>query len=189
LDKLYATRNAYRKRAAGDKTPCTRWPRRTAALRDFDPFRPAPCRLGVDTVEKDFKGGSPSNIDSRRASNEQHRFKNPFARIRLFQLLIPQLHFGYFFNSIGQPRPKHLGRWANHVRNALRAYTISDAAPGDGRNTNELRCSPSRQPRAHRVNRVNLLLDRLRLAAPRAAAPRIAFHCREGPANPAGTKQ
>src|SRR6266487_5411693 len=129
------------------------------------------------------------NIDSRRASNEQHRFKNPFARIRLFQLLIPQLHFGYFFNSIGQPRPKHLGRWANHVRNALRAYTISDAAPGDGRNTNELRCSPSRQPRAHRVNRVNLLLDRLRLAAPRAAAPRIAFHCREGPANPAGTKQ
>src|SRR6266404_4653510 len=25
-----------------------------------------------------------SNIDSRRASNEQHRFKNPFAQIRLF---------------------------------------------------------------------------------------------------------
>jgi len=64
----------------------------------------------------------------------------------------------------GQPRPKHLGRWANHVRNARqKAYTISDAAPGDGRNTNELCCSPSRQPRAHRVNRVNLLLDRLRL--------------------------
>src|SRR6266487_1897260 len=147
------------------------------------------CPSWVDTVEKGILRGSLSNIDSRRASNEQHRFKNPFARIRLFQLLIPQLHFGYFFNSIGQPRPKHLGRWANHVRNALRAYTISDAAPGDGRNTNGLRCSPSRQPRAHRVNRVNLLLDRLRLAAPRAAAPRIAFHCREGPANPAGTKQ
>ena len=25
-----------------------------------------------------------SNIDSRRASSEQHRFKNPLARIRLF---------------------------------------------------------------------------------------------------------
>jgi hypothetical protein len=41
-----------------------------------------------------------SNIDSRQASNEQHRFKNPFARIRLFQNLIPQLHFGDFFNTI-----------------------------------------------------------------------------------------
>jgi hypothetical protein len=45
-----------------------------------------------------------SNIDSRQASNEQHRFKNPFARIRLFQNLIPQLHFGDFFNTIDPKR-------------------------------------------------------------------------------------
>jgi hypothetical protein len=30
--------------------------------------------------------------------------KNPFVRIRLFQILIPQLHFGDFFNTIGQLR-------------------------------------------------------------------------------------
>jgi hypothetical protein len=36
--------------------------------------------------------------------NEQHRFKNPFARIRLSQILIPQLRFGDFFNTIGQTR-------------------------------------------------------------------------------------
>jgi hypothetical protein len=29
---------------------------------------------------------------------EPSRFKNPFARIRLFQILIPQLRFGDFFN-------------------------------------------------------------------------------------------
>ena len=34
----------------------------------------------------------------------QARFKNPFVRIRLFQILIPQLHFGDFFNTIGQLR-------------------------------------------------------------------------------------
>jgi hypothetical protein len=58
------------------------------------------CRLRVDTVEKGILMGSLSNIDSRRASND----KNPFARIRLFQILIPQLHFGDFFNTIGQFR-------------------------------------------------------------------------------------
>src|SRR5258708_24401012 len=57
-------------------------------------------------LKKDFEGGSLSNIDSRRVPNEQHRFKNPFARIRLFQILIPQLRFGDFFNSIGHERPK-----------------------------------------------------------------------------------
>jgi hypothetical protein len=35
--------------------------------------------------------------------NEQHRFKNPFARIRLFQILIPQLRFGDFFNTAKTP--------------------------------------------------------------------------------------
>jgi hypothetical protein len=54
----------------------------------------------TDTVEKGILRGPLSNIDSRRASNEQDRFKNSFARIRLFQILIPQLHFGYFFNTI-----------------------------------------------------------------------------------------
>jgi hypothetical protein len=53
-----------------------------------------------DAVEKGFGGGPLSNIDSRRASKEQHRFKNPFAQIRLFQILIPQLNFCYFFNAI-----------------------------------------------------------------------------------------
>ena len=51
-----------------------------------------------------LREGSPSNIDLRRASNEQHRFKTPFARIRLFQTLIPQLHFGDFFNVIDPKR-------------------------------------------------------------------------------------
>jgi hypothetical protein len=59
-------------------------------------------RFRVDTVEKGILRGPLSNIDSRRASNEQDRFKKSFARIRLFQILIPQLHFGYFFNTIGQ---------------------------------------------------------------------------------------
>ena len=58
----------------------------------------------TDTVEKGFREGSPSNIDSRRASNEQHRFKTPFARIRLFQTFIPQPHFGDFFNAIDPDR-------------------------------------------------------------------------------------
>src|SRR6266508_3624704 len=62
------------------------------------------CPSWVDTVEKGILRGSLSNIDSRRASNEQHRFKDPFARIRLFQILIPQLHFGDFFNSIDPNR-------------------------------------------------------------------------------------
>jgi hypothetical protein len=40
--------------------------------------------------------------------NEQHRFKNPFARIRLFQILIPQLRFGDFFNTIDPSLPSAL---------------------------------------------------------------------------------
>jgi hypothetical protein len=51
-----------------------------------------PLSPWVDTVEKGFCEGSSSNIDSRRASNEQHRF----ARIRLFQTLIPQLRLETF---------------------------------------------------------------------------------------------
>ena len=66
-------------------------------------------RFVTDTVEKGILRGPLSNIDSRRASNEQDRFKNSFARIRLFQILIPQLHFGYFFNTIGQTRTSSLG--------------------------------------------------------------------------------
>src|SRR5262245_63398970 len=62
------------------------------------------CPLWVDTVEKGFWGRSLSNIDSRSNATAQSRFKNPFVRIRLFQILIPQLHFGDFFNSIGQLR-------------------------------------------------------------------------------------
>src|SRR5262249_16063373 len=54
----------------------------------------------TDTVEKGFWGRSLSNIDSRSNATAQSRFKNPFVRIRLFQILIPQLHFGDFFNSI-----------------------------------------------------------------------------------------
>src|SRR6266481_1873450 len=61
--------------------------------------------LRVDTVEKGFWGGCLSNIDSRSSAPAQSRFKNPFVRIRLFQILIPQLHFGDFFNTIGQNRP------------------------------------------------------------------------------------
>src|SRR5260370_29580674 len=60
------------------------------------------CPGGVDTVEKGFWGGCLSNIDSRSSARAQSRFKNPFVRIRLFQILIPQLHFGDFFNTIGQ---------------------------------------------------------------------------------------
>jgi hypothetical protein len=54
----------------------------------------------TDTVEKGFWGRSLSNIGSRSNATAQSRFKNPFVRIRLFQILIPQLHFGDFFNSI-----------------------------------------------------------------------------------------
>src|SRR5262252_4747041 len=64
--------------------------------------RPRPLMTG--TVEKGFWGRSLSNIDSRSNATAQSRFKNPFVRIRLFQILIPQLHFGDFFNSIGQLR-------------------------------------------------------------------------------------
>src|SRR5262249_8701011 len=67
------------------------------------PLRPnGSCPLWVDTVEKGFWGRSLSNIDSRSNATAQSRFKKPFVRIRLFQILIPQLHFGDFFNSIGQ---------------------------------------------------------------------------------------
>jgi hypothetical protein len=41
--------------------------------------------------------------------HDEHRFKNPFARSRLFQSLISQPLFGYFFNSIGQKRTN--GSW------------------------------------------------------------------------------
>jgi len=58
-----------------------------------------PTRM-TDTVEKGFWGRSLSNIDSRSNTTAQSRFKNPFVRIRLLQILIPQLHFGDFFNSI-----------------------------------------------------------------------------------------
>src|SRR5215831_13228823 len=64
--------------------------------------RPRPLMTG--TVEKGFWGRSLSNIDSRSNATAQSRFKNPFVRIRLFQILIPQLHFGDFFNSI-DPQP------------------------------------------------------------------------------------
>src|SRR5262249_21718304 len=60
--------------------------------------------LVTDTVEKGFWGRSLSNIDSRSNATAQSRFKNPFVRIRLFQILIPQLHFGDFFNSIDPKR-------------------------------------------------------------------------------------
>src|SRR5262249_7333941 len=65
---------------------------------------PPPCPLWVDAVEKGFCGGSPSNIDSRPRTNAQSRFKNLFAGIPSFQIRIPQLLCGDFFNSIGQPR-------------------------------------------------------------------------------------
>ncbi|SRR5712692_10211256 len=39
----------------------------------------------TDAVEKGFLGGSPSNIDSRRASNAQDRFKNSAPMIRLLR--------------------------------------------------------------------------------------------------------
>src|SRR5262249_13302566 len=58
----------------------------------------------TDTVEKGFWGRSLSNIDSRSNATAQSRSKNPFVRIRLFQILIPQLHFGDFFNSFGAKR-------------------------------------------------------------------------------------
>src|SRR6266700_5062198 len=49
----------------------------------------APETLGgpglTDAVEKGFLGGSPSNIDSRRASNAQDRFKNSAPMIRLLR--------------------------------------------------------------------------------------------------------
>src|SRR5262249_21607769 len=65
------------------------------------------CPLLEDTVEKGFWGRSLSNIDSRSNATAQSRFKNPFVRIRLFQILIPQLHFGDFFNSIRAKRTWH----------------------------------------------------------------------------------
>ena len=39
----------------------------------------------TDAVEKGFLGGSPSNIDSKRASNAQDRFKNSPPLIRLLR--------------------------------------------------------------------------------------------------------
>jgi hypothetical protein len=66
-------------------------------------------RILTDTVEKGILRRPLSNIDSRRASNEQDRFKKSFARIRLFQILIPQLHFGYFFNTIDPQRTSEGG--------------------------------------------------------------------------------
>ena len=45
-----------------------------------------------------------SNIDSRSRVNAQSRSKNPLVWIRLFQILIPQLLCGDFFDSIGQKR-------------------------------------------------------------------------------------
>ena len=47
-------------------------------------------------------------MDSRSSATAQSRFKNPFVRIRLFQILIPQLHFGDFFNSIGTKRTSNM---------------------------------------------------------------------------------
>src|SRR6478672_631190 len=65
---------------------------RTTFWRAFaEQARHRPCSFWVDTVEKEILRGPLSNIYSRRASNEQDRFKNSFARIRLFQILIPQL--------------------------------------------------------------------------------------------------
>src|SRR5215470_5621679 len=74
------------------------------ALTDGRPGPPEPPL--TDTVEKGFWGRSLSNIDSRSNATAQSRFKNPFVRIRLFQILIPQLHFGDFFNSIDPKRTR-----------------------------------------------------------------------------------
>jgi hypothetical protein len=63
-------------------------------------------------LKKDFEGGA-GNIDSTPRATAQYRFKNPFVGIRSFQILIPQLHFGDFFNTIGQSR-----------KTALRAYRV-----------------------------------------------------------------
>jgi hypothetical protein len=81
-------------------------------------------RFGPILLKKDFEGGSPSNIDSRRVPNEQHRFKNPFARIRLFQILIPQLRFGDFFNTIDQWRDM-----ARLIRLLRRRERVTSARP------------------------------------------------------------
>jgi len=44
------------------------------------------CRLRVDTVEKGFWEGLPSNIDSKPASDAQYRFKKLAALIRLLRV-------------------------------------------------------------------------------------------------------
>jgi hypothetical protein len=44
------------------------------------------CLLFTDTVEKGFWEGSPSNIDSKPASNAQDRFKKSVSLIRLLRV-------------------------------------------------------------------------------------------------------
>jgi hypothetical protein len=58
----------------------------------------------TDAVEKGFGGGTLSNIDSRRASNAQDRFKKLATMIRLLRILILQIFRGDFFNSIDPKR-------------------------------------------------------------------------------------
>ena len=69
--------------------------------------------------------GPLSNIDSRPASNEQHRFKNPFIQIRLFQILIPQLNFGDFFDSIDPKRTFGRGLGAFRSRHSRPSTLIT----------------------------------------------------------------
>ena len=59
---------------------------------------------GVDAVEKGICEVALSNIDSRRASSAQDRFKKLAPLIRLLRIPILQFFRGDFFNSIGQYR-------------------------------------------------------------------------------------
>ena len=59
---------------------------------------PAASSVGADDQ-------SPSElIEFHSIPMPRGRFKAPFARILLFQTLIPQLHFGDFFNAIDPKR-------------------------------------------------------------------------------------
>ena len=64
----------------------------------------ADVRFGSILLKKDFDGVTQATLIHGEGRKEQHRFKKPFAQIRLFRILIPQLHFGYFFNSIDPTR-------------------------------------------------------------------------------------
>jgi hypothetical protein len=67
--------------------------------------------------------------------------KNPFVRIRLFQILIPQLHFGDFFNTIDPERPKEppgrlmtqAGGWAGKAFSPAGLGSNAQKSDGDHR--------------------------------------------------------